>query len=124
MTYRILLLSLALALALPGCAGKTNPKDPIVDLKGVDPVQYRTDLAECSTYADEVAVGQTVATGVIAGAVIGAAVGAAVGNSGDVGDGAGAGAVIGGAKGVGKGVRERRGVVRNCLRYRGYAVLN
>jgi hypothetical protein len=35
-----------------------------------------------------------------------------------------AGAIIGGAKGVGKGVHERRTVVRNCLRNRGYAVLN
>ena len=122
MTYRVLLLILAIALA--GCAGKASPKGPIVDLKGVDPGQYRTDLAECSAYADEVAVGQSAATGVIAGAVIGAAVGAAVGNSGDIADGAGAGAVIGGAKGVGKGVRERKMVVRNCLRFRGYAVLN
>ncbi len=122
MTYRVLLPMLLIALA--GCAGKANPKGPIVDLKGVDPVQYQTDLAECSTYADEVAVGQSAVTGVIAGAVIGAAVGAAVGNSDDVGRGAGAGGVIGGAKGVGKGVRERRMVVRNCLRFRGYAVLN
>ncbi len=121
MTYRVLLPMLLIALA--GCAGKANPKGPIVDLKGVDPVQYHTDLAECSTYADEVAVGQSAATGAIAGAVIGAAVGAAVGNSDDVGRGAGAGGVIGGAKGVGKGVRERRMVVRNCLRFRGYAVL-
>ena len=122
MTYRVLLPMLLIALA--GCAGKANPKGPIVDLKGVDRVQYHTDLAECSTYADEVAVVQSAATGVIAGAVIGAAVGAAVGNSDDVGRGAGAGGVIGGAKGVGKWVRERRMVVRNCLRFRGYAVLN
>ena len=105
---------------LAGCASG----GPIVDMKGVDPQKYRQDLAECESYADQVAVGGKAATGAAVGAVVGAAVGAAVGNSRTAQRSAGAGAVIGGAKGTGRGVRERKHVVRNCLRNRGYAVLN
>ena len=107
-------------LLLTGCASN----GPIVDMKGVDPQKYRQDLAECESYADQVAVGGKAATGAAVGAVVGAAVGAAVGNSRTAERSAGAGAVIGGAKGTGRGVRERKQVVRNCLRNRGYAVLN
>jgi outer membrane lipoprotein SlyB len=111
-------------LLLSGCANRENPGGPIVDMRGVDPVNYRMDLADCGEYANQVAVGQQAATGAVAGAVLGGVIGAVVGNSNDAQEGAGAGAVIGGAKGVGRGVRERRMVVRNCLRHRGYAVLN
>jgi outer membrane lipoprotein SlyB len=122
MPYRLALLSACILLT--GCAGKPFPGGPIVDMKGVNQAQYRVDLDECSVYADEVAVGQQAATGAVAGAVLGGLIGAAVGNSDDAREAAGAGAVIGGAKGVGRGVGERRMVVRNCLRRRGYAVLN
>lgn len=115
---------IASLIVLTGCANRPNPGGPIVDMRGVDPVVYRMDLAECGEYANQVGVGQKAATGAVAGAVIGGAIGAVVGNSSDAKEGAGAGAVIGGAKGVGYGVRERRLVVRNCLRHRGYAVLN
>ena len=108
---------------LTACANRANPGGPIVDLHGMDPVVYRTDLAECGEYANQVAVGQKAAAGAVAGAVIGGAVGAVAGHHGAK-EGAGAGAIIGGAQGVGKGVNERRKVVRNCLRHRGYAVLN
>jgi outer membrane lipoprotein SlyB len=104
--------------AIPAIAG-----GPIVDMRGVDPVVYNRDLAECGDYADQVGVGQQAATGAVAGAVLGGAIGAVVKHHG-VGEGAGAGAIIGGAKGVGSGLRERRTVVHNCLRNRGYAVLN
>ncbi len=96
---------------LTACANRANPGGPIVDLHGMDPVVYHTDLAECGEYADQVAVGQKAAAGAVAG------------HHGTK-EGAGAGAIIGGAQGVGKGVNERRKVVRNCLRHRGYAVLN
>jgi len=112
-------------LVLTACANRSNAGGPIVDMRGVDPVVYRMDLAECSEYANQVAVGQKAATGAVAGAVIGGAVGAVAGHhDAKAGAGAGAGAIIGGAKGVGYGLHERRTVVRNCLRHRGYAVLN
>jgi len=110
-------------LLLSACANRANPGGPIVDMRGVDPVVYQRDLAECGEYANQVPVGQQAATGAVAGAVVGGAVGAVV-HDHDVGEGAGAGAILGGAKGVGHGVRERQTVVRNCLRHRGYAVLN
>lgn len=109
---------------LAGCAGKAGR--PIVDMKGVSQYQYEQDLAECSQYADEVAVGEKVVGGAGAGAAVGAAIGVIWdghdGNS--VGRDAATGAVLGGAGGAGSGVSERRQVVKNCLRGRGYSVLN
>jgi hypothetical protein len=122
MSYRMLLLFASILLA--SCAGKPFPGGPIVDMKGVDPMQYRVDLDECGVYADQVAVGQQAAAGAVAGAVLGGLIGAAVGNSESAKEAAGAGAVFGGAKGAGRGIGERRTVVRTCLRHRGYAVLN
>ncbi len=113
----ILLLSLPLWLA--ACANK-----PIVDTKGVNMAQYQQDLAECESYAQQVQVAGKAATGAVAGAVVGAAVGAAVGNSNTAGRAAGAGAAVGASKGTGRGLHEKQRVTRNCLRHRGYAVLN
>lgn len=113
-----------LILALVGCTGRGSRGGPIVDMKGVDPAQYRVDLLECQQYADDVAVGGRAAAGAAGGAVLGGLVGAAVGNSDTAKRSAGAGAVVGGARGTGDALRERQTVVRNCLRHRGYAVLN
>ena len=114
-----------LALLTQGCAGK-KPGEPIIDTKGVDMVLYQNDLEECSEYADEVGVGQQAAVGAVSGAVVGAAVGAIWdGYRGQsVERGAATGAVLGGAGGTASGVTERHRVVKNCLRNRGYAVLN
>jgi len=113
-----------LVLTVVGCAGRGALGGPIVDMKGVDPAQYRVDLLECQQYADDVAVGSRAAGGAAAGAVVGGLVGATVGNSDTAKRSAGAGAVVGGARGTGDALRERQVVVRNCLRHRGYAVLN
>lgn len=110
---------LGILLVLGACAHK-----PIVDMRGVDPEQYRSDLAECDTYADEVRVGQKAGAGAVGGAAVWGLIGAIFGNSEDATRGAGAGAVYGGARGTEEGVRERHQVVGNCLRNRGYAVLN
>jgi len=118
---RFALLSLFVVL-LAGCAGRSG--GPIVDMRGVDPVQYRQDLAECNSYADQVAVGHQAAQGAVAGAAVGGALGAILGKNTSAGEGAAAGAVAGGARGTAAGVRERQRVVKNCLRHRGYAVYN
>ena len=122
---RILSLTL-IALLLSACAGRgpAGAGAPIVDMKGVDPTQYGVDLRECQEYANQVAVGQRAVGGAATGAVVGAAVGAAAGNSDTAKRSAGVGAVLGGARGTGGAVREQRMVVRNCLRNRGYSVLN
>jgi outer membrane lipoprotein SlyB len=109
---------------LAGCAGQTPANDPIVDMKGVDPARYETDLAECRQYASQVDVGRDVATGAVAGAVIGGVAGAVARDSDAAKRAAGVGAVVGGASGTMSGLDERDRVVRNCLINRGYAVLN
>lgn len=93
-------------------------------MKGVDPAQYRVDLMECERYADQVDLGGRAVGGAAAGAVVGGLIGAAVGDSDSAKRSAGAGAVVGGARGTGSAVREQQVVVRNCLRHRGYTVLN
>ena len=113
-----------LALLLSVCS--STPGKPIVDMKGVNRYQYEQDLEECSTYADEVNVAGKTVGGAAAGAAVGAAVGATWdGHDGNSpGRGAATGAVVGGAGGVGAGLNERSQVVKNCLRGRGYRVLN
>ncbi len=115
----------ALAALVMACAGQRHDSgDVIVDTRGVDMHAYHHDLAECRAYADQVGVGRRTAGGALAGAVVGGAVGAIAGNSDTAGRAAGVGGVIGGAKGAGSGFRERDRVVKNCLRGRGYRVLN
>ncbi|MEM7217093.1 MAG: glycine zipper family protein [Pseudomonadota bacterium] len=103
---------------LAGCASN----QPIVDTRGVDPVTYQRDLADCEAHADQVKVGQKAATGAAAGAAVGAVIGAIFG--GDMGTSAAAGGVHGSATGAWEGSKERRMVIRNCLRDRGYSVYN
>jgi hypothetical protein len=109
----------AAALLLAACSGT---KGPIIDTKGVDMVRYQQDLAECEVFAREVSTGRAVAKGATSGAAVGAAIGAI--GSGNAGEGAGIGAVTGGARSAQIADREKAGVVNNCLRGRGYRVLN
>ncbi len=90
-------LALMIVAGLTAC---TTTDDIIVDRKGVDPAKYQQDLAECQGYSSEVKTGEKAARG------------------------AGAGAVSGAASGVSEGSREEVQVVKQCLRGRGYKVLN
>jgi hypothetical protein len=109
--------SLMLALAA-GCASHPGP---IIDTKGVNMARYEIDLRECSEYAEEISVAEGTAKGAAAGAVVGAAAGAI---SGDADRGAGYGAIGGGTRSALYNQREKERVVKNCLRGRGYRVLN
>jgi hypothetical protein len=113
-----LLIVLAAVTFLGACSGASGP---IVDTKGVDMARYERDKAECEAYANQVSTGQAVGKGAAGGAVVGAAIGAITGNAGQ---GAGIGAVTGGAESARISDREKANVVRNCLRGRGYRVLN
>lgn len=113
------ILTCTLSLMVVGCSGTTGP---IVDTKGVDMTHYQQDLAECQNYAAQVSTGTAVAKGATGGAAVGAAVGAIAGGS--AGRGAGIGAVTGGAQSARISDREKAQVVNNCLRGRGYRVLN
>lgn len=110
---------LATAALVSACASQ-----PIVDTQGKSMAQYEQDLADCRDYAKQVRAGQKVAVGAVAGAAVGAVIGAAVGNSDTAARGAAVGATSGTVRGTGSALHERERVVFNCLRHRGYAVLN
>lgn len=112
------LIFLLVALALAGCAA--HP-DPIVDMKGVDPEQFARDRAECEEYTEQILVSQGVARGGTTGAAVGAVAGAI---NGDVARGAANGALYGGTRSGLDADREKQRVFKNCLRGRGYRVLN
>ena len=111
----------ALATLLVAC---TTTDEIIIDEKGVNMASYEQDLAECKEYSSQVKKGEKVAKGAGTGAVIGGAIGAITGNSSSAARGAGVGAVSGGAKGASQGEQDEVRVVKNCLRGRGYRVLN
>lgn len=115
----------AAAAILAGCA----VGDPVIDTRGVDQARYSQDLAECRVYADNVSTGGRAASGAAGTALLGAALGAVTGAvTGDPGAGAaigaGTGGIFGGASGAGSAAEEKGRIVRNCLRNRGYAVLD
>ena len=112
-------------LILHACTSYKDPSAAIVDLKGVDRNVYEQDLADCKSYAAEVPVGKRAAQGAAVGAAAGAAIGAVSGRtSTGVAQSAGMGAVYGGgATGIGAR-REQVDVLRECLRGRGYRILN
>ena len=117
-TLSFFLLSLIACQSGPGYSG------PIIDPQGVDMTRYQTDLSECQNIADQVPVGERAVVGAATGAVLGGAVGAVFGNRNSATRGAGVGAIGGGARGASSGMSERDRVVHNCLRGRGYSVLN
>lgn len=116
----LLCLILATSLLLAGCARDRV----IVDTKGSNMANYERDRAECETYADQVSTGGKVAKSAGFGAAVGAAIAAIFGDSRAVVRGAGTGGVLGGARGAVQGEGEKDQVLRNCLRGRGYRVLN
>ena len=103
-----------------GCA--TNRSKPIIDPDSVDMELYQYDLAECEQIAEQ--VDQKAGSAAVSGAVVGGVIGAIVGDSNAVKRSAGVGGVLGGVKGAGATERERSQVVKNCLRNRGYTILN
>ena len=119
-------LSIILLLGYLLVACSSQPRTPggvIIDERGVNPDDYAADLGECAEYADQVQAGDKVAASTAGGAAVGGAVGAAYKNSSGS-KGATAGAVAGAVRGIGNVSRERSLVVKNCLRHRGYTVLN
>ena len=129
---------LALIVVLPVLAqAQNNAPNVIVDMQGVDPAQYNADLQACQGAGTQVqaqgAEREAVVGTAARGAAVGAAAGAISGNSGSKGakTGAGVGVVAAGARNA-KNRREAKKqtkaeqdmVVKNCMRGRGYNVLN
>ncbi len=101
---------------------------PIVDMKGIDVVEFQTDLAECKEYAAQIDAGGSALAGALLGAAAGAAGGAIIGNAfGNTSGGAQFGAAGGALSGAGGGVvsaqRAQEKVVQRCLAGRGYTLL-
>lgn len=117
---------LVISFLVSGCAGtRAVVNEPIIDRKGVDMAKYAADKAECEQYAAEVNRGEKIARGAIGGAVVGGAIGAIVNRRSNSAErGAGVGAVTGGVGGAREGSREVEQVIKQCLRGRGYRVLN
>ncbi|MCW0180321.1 hypothetical protein [Zavarzinia sp.] len=119
---------LAAALALSACASGYRP---VVDpsMSKAPPGYYEHDLAYCQNLADQVPTGNEAASNALGGAALGAIAGGVIGSfSGDFGKGLAAGAGIGAATGAARGTvnaeEEKRRVIDNCMRNRGYSVLN
>ena len=91
------------ALLTSACA---SSKRVVVDKQGIDEAQYQQDLSDCRAIADEVSTGRDAA------------------DHGTAGRMAGGGAVIGAAGKAGDAEQEKSQVVKNCMRGRGYRVLN
>ena len=104
-------------------AGCTTTSEIIIDQKGVDMSRYKENLADCESYAEQVAVAKKAAKGAASGAAAGGAIGS-VSKGRDAGEGAAIGAITGVTKGLSAGERDEVRVVKNCLRGRGYRVLN
>lgn len=117
----ITLRSYILLIIAAWAAGCASHPDPIIDMKGVNPVAMEQDWNECESYSDQVIIGKGAAKGAAGGAVAGAATGAIGGNAEQ---GAGYGAIWGAARSTLDGDREKQSVFKRCMRGRGYRVLN
>lgn len=119
----IVVLIICSCLLQAACASK-----PIIDSKGVDMVKYQADLQDCAQIAEQVETGKQIAKSGGAGAVAGAAVGVVTsvitGDVSDIAYSAAFGAVGGGSAGAFQADEEKATVIKNCLRNRGYSVLN
>lgn len=121
------LIGLAVVLILSGCMAHRQHhggSEVIVDTKHVDMQAYYQDLHECRSYAAQVNTTEKIVGKTVGGAVIGGAVGAIAGDSDAAKRAAGVGGVLGAVRGTGQAHREKQRVVKNCLRGRGYRVLN
>lgn len=114
------LLFLLLVVTLSACASQKV----IIDKQGVDMTKYEQDLAECRQYAEEVDTSSEAAKGALGGAVIGGTVGAILGGRRSAEKLGGVAAVTGAASSGSSASREKSQITKNCLRGRGYRILN
>ncbi len=113
-----LISSTLLIITMCGCAAHPAP---IIDIQGVDMARYDDDMADCAGYGEQIRIEQGIIKGAAAGAAVGTATGAISGNPDR---GAGYGAIFGAAESARFNDREKQRVVKNCMRGRGYRVLN
>lgn len=106
-----------LAVSLTACSSK-----PIIDTKGLDPAQYEQDLAECEAVSDQVNQAESVGKSAAFGALVAGAIDLVV--DGKIGTTTAIGGITGAAGGASSSDQEKATVLKNCLKNRGYTVLN
>ena len=110
-----------------GCA-QTDLSDrndiAIIDTRGVDESVFKKDYSECSDFAKNIDLTErTLKQGAVAGAT-GAAVGAIIGGEEAAKKIGGSAAVLNAVEANLDGRKEQAKIIKNCLRGRGYKVLN
>ena len=110
-----------------GCA-QTDLSDRndivIIDTRGVDESIFKKDYSECSDFAKNIDLTErTLKQGAVAGAT-GAAVGAIIGGEEAAKKIGGSAAVLNAVEANLDGRNEQAKIIKNCLRGRGYKVLN
>ena len=110
-----------------GCA-QTDLSDrndiAIIDTRGVDESVFKKDYSECSDFAKNIDLTErTLKQGGVAGAT-GAAVGAIIGGEEAAKKIGGSAAVLNAVEANLDGRNEQAKIIKNCLRGRGYKVLN
>ena len=107
-------------LVVSGCAARKP--HVVLDPSGVDMGAYQADLNQCIDIAKQ--VDSKALKGAVGGAVVGKVAGNIIGNGKTGRKGAKLGALSGLVKGAVATKHARNIIVKNCLRNRGYAVLN
>ena len=110
-----------------GCA-QTDLSDrndiAIIDTRGVDESVFKKDYSDCSDFAKNIDLTErTLKQGAVAGAT-GAAVGAIIGGEEAAKKIGGSAAVLNAVEANLDGRNEQAKIIKNCLRGRGYKVLN
>ena len=96
----------------------------IIDTRGVDESVFKKDYSECSDFAKNIDLTErTLKQGAVAGAT-GAAVGAIIGGEEAAKKIGGSAAVLNAVEANLDGRSEQAKIIKNCLRGRGYKVLN
>ena len=96
----------------------------IIDTRGVDESVFKKDYSECSDFAKNIDLTErTLKQGAVAGAT-GAAVGAIIGGEEAAKKIGGSAAVLNAVEANLDGRNEQAKIIKNCLRGRGYKVLN
>jgi len=115
----VAVLSIFVLLGLTACS---NHNKVIIDPQGVDMSAYQRDLKTCEEISMQ--VDSKTGSRAVGGAVVGGAVGAIVGDGDTARTAGGVGFVTGLVRGSAATKAERMRVIKNCLRNRGYSVLN
>ena len=96
----------------------------IIDTRGVDMDVYRNDLIECASFSENIDVTErTIEESALSG-VTGAAVGAIIGGKEGAKKIGGSAGILGAVEGNIEARYEQSKIIKNCLRGRGYKVLN